>query len=58
MATKKWQSVLLKDKTFDELKNLEIEFWWVDLETHDQKVSHLIWFYKHYKNNNSSNIQS
>jgi len=51
--SKKWQSVLIKDETYDNLKNLEIELWWIKLDTHDQKVSHLIWFYKHYKNNNN-----
>lgn len=50
--SKKWQSVLLKDETFENLKNLQIELWGIKLETHDQKVSHLIWFFQHYKNNN------
>lgn len=35
-----------------ELEALDIEVCGVRLETMDLKISHLLWFYKHYKNNN------
>lgn len=49
--SKNWQSVLLKDSTYEELKDLGINVQWVSLDTHDQKVAHLIWFYKNNINN-------
>lgn len=51
------QSVRLDWVTIDELKNLNVEMWWVKLKTYDDKINHLIWFYKNYKNNNSENIK-
>lgn len=47
------QSVRLDWETIDELKELNVEMWWVKLKTYDDKINHLIWFYKNYKNNNS-----
>jgi len=53
--SKKWQTIYIKDETLEKLKNLEVEMWWLKLDTHDQKILHLIWFYEHYKNNNIKN---
>lgn len=47
-----WHSVRLSDKTVESLKSLDITVSWVDLETYEQKINHLIWYYKSYKNNN------
>jgi len=46
------QSVRLEPRTIDKLKNLEIEMWWVQLKTYQDKIDHLIWYYSSHTNNN------
>jgi len=35
-----------------ELENLKIETWWITITNMSDKIKHLLWHYKHYKNNN------
>lgn len=48
-------SIRVKVWTVEKLNTLAIEIWWVELDSQDKKINHLIWFYQHYKNNNGSN---
>lgn len=36
----------------DDLESLKIETWWIIISTMTDKIKHLLWHYKHYKNNN------
>ncbi|HRI35768.1 MAG TPA: hypothetical protein PK765_01550 [bacterium] len=53
MAAKQRNMISVKADTFEKLQALEISVAGVQLETMDQKVGHLMWFFEHYKNNNS-----
>lgn len=44
------QAVKVSHETLDDLKWLEIEVSGVPLKTNEQKLQHLIWYYKSYKN--------
>lgn len=55
MATKKDNNSSLIRISNDlkiDLENLEIKTWWVKLSWMDQIITHLLWYYKHYQNNN------
>lgn len=52
MTALKPQAVKLSPDTVEAIKNLSIEVSGVRLETYEQKIQHLVWFYRHYKNNN------
>lgn len=45
-------SVKLKKTLVEELKQINIHTWWVELLSLDDKIQHLVWFFKSYKNNN------
>ena len=51
-AQLKAQSVRLEPRSIEKLKNLEIEMWWVQLKTYQDKIDHLMWFYLSHINNN------
>ena len=42
----------ISNKTKEKFDKLKIEMWWIEVKTHDDKINHLIWFYKNFKNNN------
>lgn len=44
--------IRISDDLKKELETLEINTWWVQLSWMTQIISHLLWHYKHYKNNN------
>ncbi len=50
--SKELTSIRVSKWAVELLNNLQIEIWWVDLSWQDNKIKHLIWFYKNYKNNN------
>jgi hypothetical protein len=50
MVASKIQSVKLNPETVNKLLDMKIEIGGVELKTYDDKVSHLIWFFQHYKN--------
>lgn len=52
MAKEKDKFLKISEKTKTQFDALKVEFWWVNHTTHDQKLAHLVWFYKSYKNNN------
>ncbi len=52
MSKKSAQAVRLDNETNEKLKKLEIKVWWVTLESWQDKIKHLMWFYDSYKNNN------
>lgn len=45
-------SIRVAKDTVELIKDLEVELWWVKLASVDDKLNHLVWFFKHYKNNN------
>lgn len=44
--------IRISNELKNELEKLEIKTWWVKLSWMDQIVSHLLWHYRHYQNNN------
>lgn len=50
----KGTTIYLDNDCIKKLNNLKIEFWWVQLQTNNDKLKHLMWFYEHYKNNNGN----
>lgn len=44
--------IRIDDETKLEFDNLKIWMWWVKLKSADDKLNHLLWFFKHYENNN------
>lgn len=50
----KYESIRIYDNTKKTLDELDVSIWWVSFKTYDDKINHLIWFFKHYKNWNSN----
>lgn len=49
MEKNKTQSIKIKIKTMEKLKDMYIETTWVELTNYDDKIAFLIWFYENTK---------
>lgn len=58
MNTLKPQAVKLRGETTEKLKDLKIEIAWVELNTYDDKINHLIWFYNEYNKKHKKEIEN
>lgn len=48
MALSEDTHMRIKKNTQKKLKRLDIKVSWVDLDTYDQKINHLMWFFESY----------
>lgn len=46
------QSIRLNNELISKLRELDIEVSWIKVKTYEDKISHLLWFFEHYINNN------
>ena len=44
-ARLKAQSVRLEPNSIENLKNMKIEIWGIQLKTYQDKIDHLMWYY-------------